>query len=151
MNRSYIIDLTSEEKDVLKNFTKKGNAKVNIIKRAQILLFMNENKESKLTQKEIAQALQTTTTTIYNVSKLYSEKGLDAVLTYKKRSTPPIPPKITGEKEAHVIAIACSEAPDGREKWTYQLIANRLIELQIFDYICAESVRKALKKRNIAL
>lgn len=73
--------------------------------------------------------------------------GFDAALERKKRETPPVPPKLTGDTEAHIIALACSPAPDGRARWTLSLLAEKLVELEVFESISPTSVAKALKKR----
>ncbi len=71
--------------------------------------------------------------------------------TRKKRETPPVPPKVTGDVEAHIIATACSEPPEGRSRWTLLMIADKLMLDGVVDYISDVTVMNTLKKRNISL
>ena len=80
------------------------------------------------------------------------EEGLEATLARKKRATPPVPPVFDGEKEAKLIALACSQAPEGRCRWTLQwtlqLLAERLVMLKVVDEVSASTVARTLKKRT---
>ena len=80
-----------------------------------------------------------------------SKPDLDAYLNRKKREKPPVPAKIDGEKEAKIIAIACSKPPEGRAKWTLRLIAEKAVELEIVDSLSHMTVHRLLKKRNSSL
>ena len=79
------------------------------------------------------------------------EEGLDATLARKKRAMPPVPPVFDGEKEAKLIALACSQAPEGRCRWTLQLLAERLVMLKVVDEVSASTVARKLKKTNSSL
>ena len=81
----------------------------------------------------------------------YCEKGLEATINRKKRETPPVPAKVTGEVEAHVIALACGQPPDGYSKWTLRLLADRTVELGYIDSISHVTVSTILKKTNLSL
>ena len=104
-----------------------------------------------MTVAEITQAYHTTHTTVQNVRSKYAEKGLEEVLTRKKRETSPIPSKITGEVEAHIIALACSDPPEGYARWTLRLLADRSVELGYIDSISHIAVSRILKKMNLNL
>jgi Homeodomain-like domain len=78
------------------------------------------------------------------------EEGLDAVLTRKKRETPPIPPVFDGEKQAQLIALACSEPPAGFARWTIRLLADAVVERQIVPAAHHNTVARALKKTNLS-
>jgi hypothetical protein len=80
-----------------------------------------------------------------------AEAGMDAALERKKRDKPPRESIFDGEKEARLIALACSKAPDGRKRWTVRLLADKLIELRIFEHISKSSVQNALKKTSLSL
>jgi hypothetical protein len=88
---------------------------------------------------------------VQNIKRAYCLDGIDAVLKRKKRKTPPVAAKVTGDIEAKITAIACSEPPDGRAKWTVRLIADRVVELQILDSISAMTVQRTLKNRMITV
>lgn len=104
-----------------------------------------------MTVSEIADAYHTTPTTVQTVRTSYCEKGLEATISRKKRETPPIPAKVTGEVEAHVIALACGQPPEGYSKWTLRLLADRTVELGYIDSISHVTVSTILKKTNLSL
>ena len=99
----------------------------------------------------ISQAVGVTIRTVENVRQRLVEQGLEAALERKKRETPPVAPKLTGDKEARIIALACSSAPNGRARWTLSLLAEKLVELKVFDSISTTSVATVLKKMNFSL
>jgi transposase len=88
-------------------------------------------------------------TTVGNIRRRYSREGLASALTEKPR--PGKPPKVTGEVEAHLVALTCSKPPDGHVRWTLRLLANRLVELQQVESISHVAVRDVLKKMNLNL
>lgn len=100
---------------------------------------------------EIANAYRTTPTTVQTVRTSYCKKGLEATITRKKRETPPIPAKVTGEVEAHIIALACGQPPEGYSKWTLRLLANKTIELGYIESISHVTISTILKKTNLSL
>ena len=104
-----------------------------------------------MTVAEIANIYHTTATTVQNVRTSFATNGLDATINRKKRETPPVPAKITGEIEAKIIAMACGEPPDGYEKWTVRLIADKCVELNYIDSISHMTVQRVLKKTNLSL
>ena len=80
----------------------------------------------------------------------YCAKGLEATINRKKRETPPVPAKVTGEVEAHVVALACSEPPEGYSKWTLRLLADKTVELGYIDSISHVTISTILKKMNLS-
>ena len=78
-------------------------------------------------------------------------KGLEATVFRKKRATPPVPPKVTGDVEAHIIALACSEPPEGYSKWTLRLLADKCVELNYAESLSHVTVSRVLKKTNLSL
>jgi transposase len=149
--KQYKVQLTEAERDVLSGITKKGNHPARQITRANILLFLDHKpegkKESMLTDAEIAARCQCETKLVYTVSKEYAENGLDRVLTRKKRETPPVPAKVTGEVEAKIIAMACSQPPEGYGRWTlrlYEEYSKKVVGIQLSD----TKIREVLKKRR---
>lgn len=100
-----------------------------------------------MTVAEIAETYHTTPTTVQTVRTSYCEKGLEATLNRKKRDTPPVPAKVTGEIEAHIIALACSDPPEGYSKWTLRLLADKTVEMGYISSISHVTVSSVLKKR----
>ena len=147
------IKLTTQQRKELEQFSKTGVHSAKLIKRAEIILLLDTSESGKATTfEEIARRLEVSATTITNVKKDYlGAKNIAAFLQRKKRATPPIEPKITGETEARIIALACSEAPKGCARWTLRLLAEKSIELQIIDSLSFKSVHRLLKKHNLNL
>ena len=104
-----------------------------------------------MTVQEAALAFNTSTTTVQSVRASYAEKGLEATVERKKRITPPVPAKVTGEVEAHIIALACGTPPEGYAKWTLRLLADRTVVLGYVNSISHMQVGRILKKTNISL
>lgn len=147
----YVIELSEADRSVLSDIVSKGTSSARTILRANILLASDKNGKRYMTVAEIAEVYHTTPTTVQNVRTSYCEKGLDATISRKKRETPPIPAKITGDVEARVIALACGNPPEGYSKWTLRLLANRTVELGYIDEISYVSISRILKKTNLSL
>ena len=138
----YVIELSDQDKATLMEIVKKGSSPARTILRANILLASDKRNDKYMTVSEIADAYHTTPTTVQTVRTSYCEKGLE---------TPPIPAKVTGEVEAHVIALACGQPPEGYSKWTLRLLADRTVELGYIDSISHVTVSTILKKTNLSL
>ena len=108
----YVIELSDQDKAELLDIVKKGNSPARTILRANILLASDKRSDKYMTVSEIAAAYHTTPTTVQTVRTSYCEKGLKATINRKKRETPPVPAKVTGEVEAHIIAPADSRRTD---------------------------------------
>ncbi len=115
-------------------------------RRARILLLSDRNQEQLLGAGAVAKSMMCTPGTVCNVKKRYLSGGLDEALYDKPR--PGAVPKITGEVEAHLIALTCSDPPEGQASWTLRLLADRLVELQLLESISHVAVGKVLKKTN---
>lgn len=149
--KKYKVYLSEEQQKELEEITKRGKHPATIVKRAYILLNLNENNGTVQNQEEIAKRLSTTPATIYNVSRQFAEEGLHATISRKTRQTPPVQPKITGDIEAKIIALACSEPPKGRTRWTLRLLEEKVVELQICDAISDNTIGRMLKKHRLSL
>ena len=147
----YVIELSNPEKVRLMEIVKKGNSPARTILRANILLASDKQSDKYMTVSEIANAYRTTPTTVQTVRASYCKNGLEATITRKKRETPPIPAKVTGEVEAHIIALACGQPPEGYSKWTLRLLANKTVELGYIESISHVTVSTILKKTNLSL
>ena len=105
----------------------------------------------QLTQSLTLKPLEDALSTIERTRKTFALEGLEAALTAKKPSETSRPQRFDGEKEAHLIALACSQAPEGHARWTLRLLAEKMIELKHFSSISHESIRRILKKTNLDL
>ena len=143
----YVIELSDQDKVELLDIVKKGNSPARTILRANILLSSDKRSDKYMTVSEIATAYHTTPTTVQTIRTSYCEKGLEATINRKKRETPPVPAKVTGEVEAHVIALACGQPPEGYSKWTLRLLAERTVELGYIDSISHVTVSTIHKNR----
>lgn len=148
MNRKYTIELTDEERKHLEKITSSGIAPARMVKRAHILLTSDSKAAgSPLKYEQICAAFSVTPVTVLNVRKSFVEKGLQATL-YRKKPEREYPHALDGEEEAHLIALACSEPPDGRKAWSLRLLRDRFVRLGHVDRISHETIRTALKKTN---
>lgn len=147
----YIIELSEQDRIKLYDIVTKGTSSARKILRANILLASDRRSGKYMTVAEIAKAYHTTPTTVQTVRTSYCEKGLEATINRKKRETPPVPAKVTGEVEAHIIALACSDPPEGYSKWTLRLLADKTVELGYIESISHVTVSSVLKKMNLSL
>lgn len=140
----YKVTLTAEEREELEKLIQKGG-KGYRIKHAQILLKLDDKPENKKwTYERIKEAYHTSNGTIADVAKRFVTDGLEAALGRKKQEN--YHRKVTGEIEAKICLIACSEPPEGRSRWTMQMIADELIRLNVVDYITDTTVCEVMKK-----
>ena len=145
--RKYHVTLTEDEHKYLNEMTRRGTASAQKIKHAQALLKLDETYNNRPWQlEEIRKAYGVSIGTICSIAQRFVEEGLEFALNRKQQQNRHH--KITGEVEAHIVAIACSDAPEGRDRWTLQLIADRLVELKVVDSISATAVGTTLKKRT---
>ena len=140
--QEYVVKLSDEKRHELATIIKTGHQSARVIRRAQTLLWIQQGK----TDKEIAALLNITISTVANTRKKWAIEG-----TVEDKPRPGRPPALDGKQEALLVAIACSDAPDGVEEWTMQLLADRLVELGTVDSISDETVRLRLKKRTQTL
>jgi len=140
----YNVTLTEEERHKLELLVQKGG-KGYRIKHAQILLKLDKIPENQgWTYDLIKSAYKATHATIAGIAKRFVFEGMESALGRKKRTD--YPRKVTGEVEARICAIACSEPPEGRSRWTMQMIADELIRLEVVDYITDTTVCDVMKK-----
>ena len=145
--KKYIVRLTEAEREFLENLVKKGKSAASKINRGRILLKADENQEKGgWTDKNIGEALDISIRTIERARQRFVEEGLEAAL--KPRPGQGRKRKLDGEVEAHLIALRCSDPPEGRGRWTLQLLADQMVELKYVDEISHESVRQILKKTS---
>ncbi len=149
MNKKYRVTLSLDERNELHTMLSSGTMHVRAMKRAQILLKADESTDGPAwNDAMIGHAFDVHPMTVVGIRRRYTEQGLAAVL--HGRYTGHNPAIVTGEVEAHLIALTCSEPPDGREHWTMQLLADTLVEQGIVPRISDETVRHALKKTRLS-
>jgi hypothetical protein len=150
--KKYIIMLTEDERKALSDLTFKGKQKSQKILNALILLACDEGEHQteRSTNGEISRVLHISMRKIDRVKKRFVEDGIDAALD-KKMGNRIYAKKADGEFEAHLVALSCSEPPEGFARWSLRLLADKVVELNYIDSISHETVRRALKKRNQAL
>jgi transposase len=149
MKKKYLVTLTDEERQSLRQLTSAGKASALKLARARILLKADQAEGGPAWRDErIAQALDVGLSTIARVRQRFVEKGVDAALSRKEQERPSRPRKLDGRAEARLIALACSAPPQGRAEWTMRLLADRLVELEVVDAVSDETVRRVLKKTN---
>ena len=141
----YKVELTEAERSRLNEVSQRGKASVRTVKRALSLLKADQG----LRDREIADVLLVNAATVARARKRYVEEGLEAAINDRPR--PGQERKLDGKQEAHLIAFACSAAPEGHTHWTLQLLADKVVELEFADSISLETVRQMLKKRTQAL
>ena len=138
--KKYIVSLTTEERNQLKALLKRGKVGARVSARARILLHAAED----ATDMAIAAAVRVGAATVERTRQKFVEGGLDWAL--RERPRPGGTRKLDGKQEAFLVATACSTPPDGRPRWTMQLLADRLVEVQLVDSISDETVRRTLQK-----
>ncbi len=136
----YIVNLSNSEREHLYQITSKGKTTGRIVKRAQILLLSDEGHPDEV----IATMLKVGESTVHRTRQRCVEEGLESALKERRRKGRT--KLLQGKTEAFLVATACSEPPAGRESWTMQLLADRLVKLNLVERISDETVRRTLKK-----
>jgi hypothetical protein len=146
-NKKFVVKLDIEERARLNKLISKGRAAAKTILKARILLKADQSQAGEgWSDEEICEALDTNASMVTRVRARLVNDGLDAVLARKKRSTPPIAPIFDGERQAQLIALACSHPPPGHARWTIRLLAEKVVERSIVDAAHFNTVGRALKK-----
>lgn len=147
------IRLTEEEQLYLHSVVKSGVHPAKEITRARVLLMLDRTgKTDHVRYNRTAEYAGITVQAVYNMRDEYlANQDVESYLKRKKRETPPVPAKVDGKVEAQIVALACSEAPEGHSRWTLRLLADRAVDLKIIDSISYVRVQQILKKRNISL
>ena len=148
--KKYRVTLTKEEKEELTAIVKKGKGNARRMARARMLLLADEARsDGGWKDADIAQALGVHQRTVERVREKCVEQGVEAALNHT-RPTKKRKRVLDGEAEARLVQLACSEAPDGHEDWTLQMLADKLIELEVVESVSRETVRTTLKKMNLS-
>jgi transposase len=150
MKKKYPVILSDTERDDLKRLIATGTAPARKLTHARILLKADESAEGAgRVDEKVADAVEVSQPTLCRVRKQYFEEGLEAALNRR-------PPKreyhrkLDGEQEARLVALACSQPPEGHARWSLRMLADRLVELEIVEDISHQRVRRTLKKTNLS-
>jgi transposase len=147
--KRYLVTLTADEREYLGGLLSAGKRSALTLTRARILLKADQADGGPAwTDDRIAEALDCGLRTVERVRQRFVERGLEASLGRKPQSRPSRERTLDGRAEARLIALACSQPPDGRAAWTLQLLADKLVELRVVEAVCDETVRRVLKKTN---
>ena len=148
----YRVTLTQEEREELEDISTKGKkaARTVLYARALLLLDVGEHGQKWIVVK-VAEALGVTSRSLEKLKKRFVEEGLQSAIERKQRIKPPCEIRFGGEFEAHLLALACSEAPEGRKRWTIRLLAEKMVELEIVPTVSTMTVCNTLKKMNLSL
>ncbi len=136
------MNLTQDEREHLLNIARRGKSSARKVKRSLILCKADEG----LTDDQVSEALLVSPSTVYRVRRRFAKEGMEDALNERPR--PGQPRKLDGKQEAHLVAVACSQAPEGHTHWTLQLLASKVVELEFSDANTLEAVRQILKKTN---
>jgi transposase len=147
VRKKYIVQLKESERNQLKEVVSKGKTAAYKIKHANILLAA-DIKGRAWQDEAIAQAYSVSLSTIGRIRQRFAEKGWENALGRKPQEYPSNPPKFDGASEARLIALSCSQPPEGYSRWTLMLLADKVVELEIVDKVSYETIRQTLKKTN---
>ena len=151
MKKKYVVTLTDEERQLLRAMVSRGKAAARKLMHAGILLKADSFEGGPgWYDSAIAEGLDVGRATVERVRKEFVEDGLEAALERRKPNRQYLR-KLDGDGEAHLIALACSQAPEGRSRWTLRLLADRMVALEYVDHLSYETVRDVLKKMNLSL
>jgi hypothetical protein len=158
MRKVYRVELSQEDRDQLKDLVRRGKLEKGKrpsalkLTRARTLLKADQAQEGPAyTDAAIAEALDVSPKTVFNIRQKWVELGLEQTLERRPQKIPSRQPKLDGKAEAKLIACSCGPAPEGRSKWTLQLLSDKVVELGLADSICRETVRQTLKKTSLSL
>jgi transposase len=145
--KKYVVRLSAEERQQLEVLIRRGKGPARRLLKARILLKADVSEAGPgWSDSKIIAALDTSASMVYRVRKQLVEEGFAAALSRKQRATPAVPRIFDGEKEAKLIALACSKPPKGRGRWTLRLLENKVVELGIVDHASDSTIGRALKK-----
>jgi hypothetical protein len=148
MSKIYVVRLEAAEREQLQGLVSKGRGAARHLRRARILLQADASPGGMgWIDQQIADGLGVSVRHVEMVRKRFVLEGLEACLKDRPRE-PRMDYKIDGEKEARLIALSCSEPPDGRRRWTLRLLASKLVELKVVDTVSHETIRRAFKKTS---
>ena len=151
MLKKYIVTLTSDERRMLQDLISRGKAAARKLIHARILLKADQSENGPgWNDATIAEGLEVGRATVERVRKAFVEESLESALEPRK-SRREYHGRLDGDAEAHLIALACSQAPEGHSRWTLRLLADHMVALEYVDQVSYQTVRRVLKKTNLSL
>jgi transposase len=152
MKKKYPVTLTEAQREQLKSLIAAGTAPARKLTHARILLKTDQSPEGPgWVDEQVADAVETSQPTVSRVRKQYFEEGLEAALN-RRPPNREYQRRLDGEQEARLIALACSEPPEGQARWSLRLLADKLVELEVVEEeVSYQTVRRILKKTNLSL
>ena len=152
MSPRYRVTLTKEEREELEAMTRRGKIHARKFIHARALLLCDAGEYGpSWNVADVAAALGVTSRSIEHLKKRFVEEGIEAAIDRKPREKPPREVRFDGAFEARLITLACSEAPEGRRRWTVRLLADKAIELRLAETVSHMTVQRVLKKTNLSL
>lgn len=147
--KKYVVRLDAEERAQLDMVVRKGKSGALRIRHANVLRAVDESEDgSQLTDAEASAAFGVSVRSIEMLRQRFVEEGLESCLSRKKQATPSIEPMFDGEKEARLIALACGPKPEGRARWTLELLAERVVSLKIVEHCSRQTVMRTFQKTS---
>jgi len=151
MKKKYIVTLTEAERQMLQALLSRGKAAARKLVHARILLKADTRPDGPgWNDDQIAEGLEVGRATVERVRREFVEEGLEAALE-RRKARRQYERALDGEGEAHLVALACSQAPEGRSRWTLRLLADRMVQLEYVDQVSKDTVWRVLKKTNLSL
>ena len=151
--KEFTVRLKAGDRAKLIKVVSSGSHPARMITRARVLLALDESQGSAPDRRVVAKQLGTSESTVYLVAKAFTMQTgrVEDVITRKKRQTPPIEPKVTGDVEARVIALACSPPPEGRERWTLRLLEKHVVLTEGIPPMDHSTIGRVLKRGRLSL
>lgn len=144
--KKYRVTLTADERALLEELTANGKRRARVLRHAYILLNVDESESNpSKTDQQVAEFLSITVQTVENIRKKFVLEGFETAL-YGRPTTRSYLPKVDGDGEAHLVALSCSEPPEGFARWSLRLLAEKMVALEYIEAISHETVRQVLKK-----
>ena len=148
MRKKYVVELTPEERESLHRLIAAGTAPARTLAHARVLLKADQGSGGPAwSDAEIVEALETSQPTVSRLRKQCAEEGVEAALN-RRAPRREYRRKLDGEQEAHLVALACSQPPEGQARWSLRLLADRLVKLEVVEAVSYQTVRRVLKKTS---
>lgn len=149
--KRYVVRLEPEERKRLEGMLRKGKHRAQALTKARIFLMADVSEVGEgLSDSRIIEALGTNPSTVHRARKQLVEEGLDAVLSRKPRATPSVAKIFDGASEARLIALACSQPPEGHARWSLRLLESKVVELGIVERASDTTIQRTLKKTRFS-
>jgi len=151
--KEFTVRLSAGDRAKLTKLVTSGRHPARMITRARVLLALDESQGPAPDRLEVAERVGTSESTVYLVAKAFTTHAgrVEEVIARKKRQTPPVEPKVTGDVEARVIALACSQPPEGRQRWTLRLLEKHVVLTEGIPPMDHSTIERVLKRGHLSL